>query len=47
MATDARSRKGIFLIMQYPMEIDGVSNQDLKGKKIGVKDLPPYRTRNS
>ena len=28
LATDVRSRKGIFLVMQYPMEIDGVSNQD-------------------
>lgn len=28
MPTDARSRLGIFLAMQYPLEIDGVSNQD-------------------
>ena len=28
MSTDMRSRLGIFLAMQYPLEIDGVSNQD-------------------
>lgn len=28
MTTDVRSRMGIFLAMQYPLEIDGVSNQD-------------------
>jgi len=28
LRTDERSRKGIFLSMQSPMEIDGVSNQD-------------------
>ncbi len=47
MATDVRSRKGIFLIMQYPMEIDGVSNQDFlrtamsshSGKKVGLYDF--------
>ena len=47
MATDVRSRRGIFLIMQYPMEIDGVSNQDFlrtamsshSGKKIGLYDF--------
>ena len=47
MTTDVRSRKGIFLIMQYPMEIDGVSNQDFlrtamsshSGKKVGLYDF--------
>ena len=47
MTTDARSRKGIFLVMQYPMEIDGVSNQDFlrtamsshSGKKVGLYDF--------
>ena len=47
MSTDVRSRKGIFLIMQYPMEIDGVSNQDFlrtamsshSGKKVGLYDF--------
>ena len=47
MTTDLRSRKGIFLIMQYPMEIDGISNQDFlrtamsshSGKKVGLYDF--------
>ena len=47
MTTDVRSRKGIFLVMQYPMEIDGVSNQDFlrtamsshNGKKVGLYDF--------
>ncbi|MBQ2872575.1 MAG: Fe-S cluster assembly ATPase SufC [Bacilli bacterium] len=47
MTTDERSRKGIFLVMQYPMEIDGVSNQDFlrtamsshMGKKVGLYDF--------
>ena len=47
MSTDTRSRKGIFLAMQYPMEIDGVSNQDFlrtamsshSGKKVGLYDF--------
>ena len=47
LATDVRSRKGIFLVMQYPMEIDGVSNQDFlrtamsshSGEKIGLYDF--------
>ena len=45
--TDERSRRGIFMIMQYPMEIDGVSNQDFlrtamsshQGKKVGLYDF--------
>lgn len=28
LSTDERAKKGIFLAMQYPMEIEGVSNQD-------------------
>lgn len=47
MTVDARSRLGIFLAMQYPLEIDGVSNQDFlrtaisnhEGKKIGLYDF--------
>ena len=47
MSTDVRSRKGIFLVMQYPMEIDGGSNQDFLrtamsshcGKKVGLYDF--------
>ena len=47
MSTDVRSKKGIFLVMQNPMEIDGVSNQDFlrtamsshAGKKVGLYDF--------
>lgn len=47
MPVDVRSRKGIFLAMQSPMEIDGVSNQDFlrtamsshEGKKVGLYDF--------
>ena len=47
MSVDARSRLGIFLAMQYPLEIDGVSNQDFlrtamsshMGKQIGLYDF--------
>ena len=47
MSVDARSRLGIFLSMQYPLEIDGVSNQDFlrtamsshQGKKVGLYDF--------
>ena len=47
LATDVRSRLGIFLAMQSPMEIDGVSNQDFlrtaisshEGKKVGLYDF--------
>ena len=47
MSTDARSRMGMFMVMQYPMEIDGVSNQDFlrtamsshQGKKVGLYDF--------
>ena len=47
MTVDARSRLGIFLAMQSPLEIDGVSNQDFlrtaisshEGKKVGLYDF--------
>lgn len=47
MTVDARSRMGIFLAMQYPLEIDGVSNQDFlrtamssrDGKQVGLYDF--------
>ena len=43
-SVDERSRMGIFLAMQYPMEIEGVSNQDFlrtamsskEGKQVGL-----------
>ena len=47
LTTDMRSRLGIFLAMQNPLEIDGVSNQDFlrtaisshEGKKVGLYDF--------
>ena len=47
MSTDMRSRLGIFLAMQYPLEIDGVSNQDFlrtamsshQEKNVGLYDF--------
>ena len=47
MSVDMRSKLGIFLAMQYPLEIDGVSNQDFlrtaisnhEGKRIGLYDF--------
>ena len=44
LSTDVRSRLGIFLAMQNPLEIDGVSNQDFlrtamsshEGKQVGL-----------
>lgn len=47
MTTDVRSRMGIFLAMQYPLEIDGVSNHDFlrtamssrDGKQVGLYDF--------
>ena len=47
MSTDMRSRLGIFLAMQYPLEIDGVSNQDFlrtamsshQWKNVGLYDF--------
>mgnify|MGYP003549075203 FL=1 len=46
-SVDERSRMGIFLAMQYPMEIEGVSNQDVLstamsskvGKHVGLYDF--------
>lgn len=38
LKTDERSRKGIFLAMQSPMEIDGVSNQDFLRTAISQKN---------
>ena len=46
-SVDERSRMGIFLAMQYPMEIEGVSNQDFlrtamsskQGKQVGLYDF--------
>ena len=37
LPVDERSRKGIFLAMQSPMEIDGVSNQDFLRTAIARK----------
>lgn len=47
LSTDERAKKGIFLAMQYPMEIEGVSNQDflrtaissVNNKRIGLYDF--------
>lgn len=47
LSTDERAKKGIFLAMQYPMEIEGVSNQDflrtaigsINNKRIGLYDF--------
>ena len=47
LSVDERAKKGIFLAMQNPMEIDGVSNQDflktamsnVQGKQIGLYDF--------
>ena len=47
LTTDMRSRLGIFLAMQNPLEIDGVSNQDFlrtaisshEGQKVGLYDF--------
>lgn len=47
LSVDERAKKGIFLAMQYPMEIDGVSNQDflrtamssVNNKRIGLYDF--------
>jgi len=38
LKTDERSRLGIFLAMQYPTEIDGVSNQDFLRTAISSKN---------
>lgn len=47
LSTDERAKKGIFLAMQYPIEIEGVSNQDflrtaissVNNKRIGLYDF--------
>ncbi len=47
LSVDERAKKGIFLAMQYPMEIEGVSNQDflrtamssVNNKRIGLYDF--------
>lgn len=47
LPTDERAKKGIFLAMQYPMEIEGLSNQDflrtaissVNNKRIGLYDF--------
>ena len=47
LSTDERAKKGIFLAMQYPMEIEGVSNQDflrtaissVNNRRIGLYDF--------
>lgn len=47
LSVDERAKKGIFLAMQYPMEIEGVSNQDflrtaisaIDNKRIGLYDF--------
>lgn len=47
LSTDERAKLGIFLAMQYPMEIEGLSNQDflrtaissVNNKRIGLYDF--------
>lgn len=47
LSIDERAKKGIFLAMQYPMEIEGVSNQDflrtamsaVSNKRVGLYDF--------
>lgn len=47
LSVDERAKKGIFLAMQYPMEIEGVSNQDflrtamssVNNRRIGLYDF--------
>ena len=39
LSPDERARRGIFLAMQSPMEIDGVSNQDFLRTAISQKSL--------
>lgn len=46
LKVDERSRLGIFLAMQYPMEIDGVSNQDFLRTAMSSrneKKIPLYQ----
>ena len=47
LSVDERAKKGIFLAMQYPMEIEGVSNQDflrtamssINNKRVGLYEF--------
>ena len=47
LSIDERAKKGIFLAMQYPIEIEGVSNQDflrtamssIQNKRVGLYDF--------
>lgn len=47
LSVDERAKKGIFLAMQYPLEIEGVSNQDflrtamssVSNKQVGLYDF--------
>ena len=47
LSVDERAKRGIFLAMQYPMEIEGVSNQDflrtaissVNNKRVGLYDF--------
>lgn len=47
LTTDERAKRGIFLAMQYPMEIEGISNQDflrtasssINNKRMGLYDF--------
>ena len=41
LSTDERAKLGIFLAMQYPMEIEGVSNQDFLRTAIPRRTSPP------
>lgn len=38
LTTDKRSKLGIFLAMQYPLEIEGISNQDFLRTAISSKE---------
>lgn len=40
---DERSRMGLFLAMQYPMEIEGVSNQDFLRTAMSQKNSQPVK----
>lgn len=41
MSVDTRSKKGIFLAMQYPMEISGVKNIDFLKSAINARNEKP------
>ena len=38
LSTDKRSKLGIFLAMQYPQEIEGISNQDFLRTALSAKE---------